>query len=152
ILAISIATLFSIWSKPEFVSFRIVFYHLRYISYLAVYVLAYNLALKARLDSKKLLQIMNTLGFATLVFVIAQILVPDLIDKTGISNRSVSDFLGIRIGGPMIWSYSLGFILTPIVFGLFGRVMFAFSLRLSILLIALLIIVVGGQSKASYLA
>src|SRR5690606_31995877 len=49
ILAISIATLFSIWSKLEFVSFRIVFSHLRYISYLAVYVLAYNLALKARL-------------------------------------------------------------------------------------------------------
>ncbi|WP_152968294.1 O-antigen ligase family protein [Pseudoalteromonas sp. P1-25] len=88
-----------------------------------------------------------------IAFVIAQLIAPEVILKLGITNREAIGRLGFRIGGPLVWSYSLGFILLPVVFLAFTNMFKGIaSKQLWLLFTLLILIILAGQSKAAYLA
>lgn len=144
--------LIAVLSKMSFINTQIILAHFRYSSYFIIYLGVYNFAFVSRITSKEFEKILLFVGGSVVVFVIVQLVAPDYITILGITNREGVDHLGFRIGGPLVWSYALGFVLMPAILYVMYRLIFRFEFRLFFLLMLLLLIILGGQSKASYLA
>ena len=144
---------FSLISKLEFINTQILLGHFRYLAYFSIFLLTYNLALNFNITLENLYLPIIYIGGLVIAFVITQLIVPEVILKLGITNREAIGRLGFRIGGPLVWSYSLGFILLPVVFLAFTNMFKGIASKgLWLLFTLLILIVLAGQSKAAYLA
>lgn len=144
---------FSLISKLEFINTQILLGHFRYLAYFSIFLLTYNLAVNFNITLENLYLPIIYVGLLVIVFVIAQLIAPEVILKLGITNREAIGRLGFRIGGPLVWSYSLGFILLPVVFLVFTNMFKGIASKgLWLFFTLLILIVLAGQSKAAYLA
>ncbi|MCK8137044.1 O-antigen ligase family protein [Pseudoalteromonas sp. 2CM28B] len=145
--------LITVISKVEFINIQIALAHFRYLAYFFVFTVSYNIARRFKVTLGELRGALICLVSIILLFVIAQLLLPELIMKFGITNREGIGRLGLRIGGPFVWSYSYGFALMPIFYMIyFSLVKGDANLNLILLLGLILLTVLAGQSKAAYLA
>ncbi len=144
---------FSLFSKLDFINFQILFGHFRYLAYFSIFMLTYNLAINFKISIEDLYSPIFILGILIIIFVIAQLIAPEFISNLGITNREAMGRLGFRIGGPMVWSYSYGFVLLPVVFLVFSKMFKGIANRWHWLFFIILILtILAGQSKAAYLA
>jgi hypothetical protein len=112
-LAITILTLLS---KSEFVSIGMLINHLRYLAYAVVFIFSYNLAIKMKVKSKTLSDILFNVSFITILFIALQLIVPDFFLVKLLTKKPALDYLGFRIGGPLEWSYVYCFCMMPTIF------------------------------------
>ena len=97
--------------------------------------------------------LLRTFSWLIIFFFIFQFIAPDLALKTGVSNRKIISWLGVNIGGPLIWSYAYTFVTVVITFSLIWLVLEKrASFMEKTLLIILFITIAISQSKAAYLA
>ena len=144
---------FSILSKFDFINVQILLGHFRYLAYFFIFLFTYNIAINLGIGLKELYLPILYLGVLTMIFVLLQLLIPDLILKLGITNREAIGRLGFRIGGPLVWSYSYGFVLLPIIFLIFSKMFKGAANKWHwLFFIVLLLTILAGQSKAAYLA
>lgn len=145
--------LFTIISKVEFINIQIALAHFRYLAYFFVFTISYNISRSFKITLGQLRVALIYLVSIILLFVITQLLLPELVMKLGITNREGIGRLGLRIGGPFVWSYSYGFALIPIFYMIyFSLVKGDANFKLILLLCLILLSVLAGQSKAAYLA
>lgn len=144
---------FTVLSKLEFINIQIALAHFRYLAYFGVFTISYNIAKRFNITLGLMRKALFLLLFAILLFVVIQLVFPEFIVKLGITNKVGIDRLGIRIGGPFVWSYSYGFALLPIFYMIYSSLIKGnASLKLFFLLNFILLTILAGQSKAAYLA
>lgn len=153
-ILISFFLLFStIVSKLDFIDFRLILSHIRYLSYFVVFAVSVNLAFRSRMTIEHLWAVILFISAAIMAFILLQILFPGNVMVATVTNRAASDWLGYRIGGPFVWSYALAFCLIPVFATLFAKsLMQPFSYFRVAFLILISAVIFGGQSKAAYLA
>lgn len=144
----------SLFSKFSFLDVPIVLAHLRYLSYLIIFIAAYSLCRYFRLGFSSITFIIYFLYISIISFIILQLTLPDTKVVSLVTNRSIlHPWLGIQIGGPFIWSYSLAFILTlPLSLFLSGILYSDRKALFIFLTISTLVIFFLTQSKSAYLA
>jgi O-antigen ligase len=143
----------SIVPKLPYIDGRLLATHWRYLAYAAVFISAYNLSAQYKLSVTTLEKILVSALLLILLFVLAQAIQPNLPILRYISNRPIIGNLGVQIGGPFVWSYSLGHFLILVAFLLFARLWLGPPRFIhASLLAACLVLVALSQSKAVYLA
>ena len=153
ILTVFILILFPIISKLDIINYQLTFAHFRYLAYTIVFVLSFNISYSFKTDFDKIKQLQILIGWSIFIFVILQAVGNENIIIRWITERSIENYRGFRIGGPFDWSYTMAFSLTPILFMLIGcyfTVGLTFSQK--ILLAVLFILVLLAQSKAAYIS
>lgn len=143
----------SIIAKLSFLDGRLIGAHWRYLAYGVIFISAYNLSAQYGLKLVTL-EKATFLGFLLIiVFVLAQAVQPEMGILHSISNRRLIGHLGVQVGGPFVWSYSLGHFLILICFTLLARLWLgATSASSKLLLLVCLLFIALSQSKAVYLA
>jgi hypothetical protein len=143
----------SLIAKFSFLDARLVATHWRYLAYAVIFIAAYNLSMQFGL---KVATIEKSVFFAfvlVVIFVLVQLIYPEMWLINAVSNRRVIGSLGLQIGGPFVWSYSLGHLLILIAFTLLARLGFQQAgLPSKVLLMVCLLLIALSQSKAVYLA
>ncbi|MCF2862052.1 hypothetical protein CWC05_13715 [Pseudoalteromonas ruthenica] len=140
-------------SKLGFINVQIAASHFRYMAYFMVFLFTFNIAKRYALRLAELRKALLYVLLLVFVFIVAQFVVPDLILSIGITNRTTQGNVGLTIGGPFIWSYSLGFCILPIFFIILASIFNGVGGFKAYLLLCLTsLVVLAGQSKASYLA
>lgn len=140
-------------SKIEFINIQLALAHFRYLAYFLVFTASYNISRRFKITLGDLRGALIFLVSIILLFVFVQLLLPEFIMKLGITNREGIGRLGLRIGGPFVWSYSYGFALIPVFYMIyFSLVKGDADFKLILLLGLILLTVLAGQSKAAYLA
>ncbi|GEM_PF-5629919 len=139
-------------AKSTFLDVRLLMAHFRYLAYFLIYVGLYNYITRRPLPGTSFIKGVIFLALIILIFIIVQLLQPSLVEPLGISNRHGIDHLGFRIGGPMVWSYGLAFILIPIYSYILISIFICLKLRDALFFLVLVLTILGGQSKAAYLA
>lgn len=141
----------SIFSKVSFVDVRMFASHMRYAAYFVLYFSLFNFVLSSSLSVDDVGRGLVVMSLFIVIFVAGQFLAPEAVQALGVSSRDAIDHHGIRIGGPIIWSYGLGFVVMPMLLYLMYRLVAGFSVSFFVLFLILLLMLVGGQSKATYL-
>ncbi|WP_018415241.1 hypothetical protein [Teredinibacter turnerae] len=144
--------LFSILSKFLFIDLRLALAHFRYLAYFIVYFCLFNISVNTNLNVYTLNKALIILSISIIVFILAQFIIPDSVKLLGVTNRDAIGRLGFRVGGPIVWSYGLAFVLTPVVSYLLVLNLYKVHISGLLLLLVLLLIILGGQSKAAYLS
>lgn len=153
VLGCAIVLFFTVASKIAFISIYIAVTHLRYFAYAAVFIFVYSVARRLSVFPEDIGIIMNLLFLLIILFVVLQFL--DLFPGVlaTINPRSPYTWKGVQIGGPIVWSYGLGFLLLPIFyFNLSKLITSKFQFKSIAVLAATGLIFVLTQSKAVYVA
>ncbi len=111
LIFILIFNILSLAPKLSYVSIDLVFGNLRYLAYSIVYIFSYNLSIKYRISHTSIINSIQISLFLIFIFLLFQYFEINQQLTSYITNRGLSDYYGFRIGGPFIWSYSLGFYL-----------------------------------------
>lgn len=145
--------LWTIVSKLDFIEVRIILAHFRYLIYFFVYLCAFNLGVRMHLGIGYYHSFIRTLSVMLLGFIFLQLIAPSLVMSAGFTNRPLINWLGINIGGPLVWSYAYAFIVVPCVFSmLWLAIRGQLTKRWGAILILLLLTIALSQSKAAYLS
>ena len=140
-----------IFSKMDILSGYIFVKHIQYILISTVFIAVSSISRYCSLDCVKLYKVMRVLLYLCLIFIVFQLLgigktFTTLINEYGIFNY------GFRIGGPLIWSYELGFFLVPFIFSITAYMIIgSFTFKYCLLLLSCILITILTQSKSTYL-
>lgn len=152
-LGCAVVLVVTIVSKIGYISEHTVVTHLRYFAYATIFTLVYSVARRLSVFPEDIGVVMNSLFFLIAFFIALQFFnfIPGVLAT--ITPRSLHTWRGVQIGGPIVWSYGLGFLLLPIFyFNLAKLTASKFQFKSAIILASTGLIFVYTQSKALYLA
>lgn len=153
LLAFSVVLLSTIVFKVGMISEHVLVTHLRFFAYTAVFIFVYSATRRLSICPEHIVSASSWIVTLVLCFIALQFadLFPSFLQA--ISARTPYTWQGIQIGGPIVWSYGLGFLLLPVLyFFLTKLVLERFSLKIAIFIVLISTILIFTQSKAVYLA
>lgn len=151
LLFIFLIQIMSIGFKIELInSFGDFLNYFRYLIYFLIFTITYSIGIYTNIKLQDVYNIIKLLFYLILFYLFINFIYPSILSS--INPRPLITWNGLQIGGPFIWSYSLGFFFILIFFTFikFNNLNFLKKDIYSFLLLSFILIMT--QSKAVYLS
>lgn len=153
LLGVAFVLLITGLSKVQFIDFKLLLGHIRFVFYSIVFYLSYSLFYQLDLSIRAVKYSLATAYLLAFIFVLIQI----FFDNYFISlytEKAAFDLTGFRIGGVFIWSYASAFISIPFVVMAAGDFFYKRKMFRGYYFIGFVTFIVCllSQSKSAYLS